>query len=187
MVTQELRQSIYDQFIKQYIDRFSKEIIQIPYSVHVAKALYLFAYTDYFGKISYVADTGDTSKIGSARNNFTYLLKNYFPADYKGREDEIYELYRCGIMHAVYPKSAGLNYFVNGQTVTFKEEVGIPSQKYQIDVLNLWKYEQDLQNVITSFGQNILLGKADNHVANMQMLLTNDIFGDATAYKKYYP
>jgi hypothetical protein len=29
-------------------------------------------------------------------------MKNYFPADYKGREDEIYELYRCGIMHAVY-------------------------------------------------------------------------------------
>lgn len=187
MSTQAERSSIYEQFIKQYADRFRIEVNQIPYTLHIAKALYLFTYTDYFGKITYVADTGDITKIGHARNNFTHLINNYFPAEFGGKEDEIYELYRCGIMHAVYPKNAGLNYLQNDQRVLFKDEVGIPTQRYQIDVLNLWKYEQALSQVIEKLAQDIIQGNADHMVDNMKQLLTNDIFGDVTAYKKYYP
>lgn len=187
MSTQTDRSSIYEQFIAQYADRFEDEVSRIPRELHIAKALYLFAYTDYFGKIIYVADTGDITKIGYARNNFTHLLNKYFPVEFDGRADEIYELYRCGIMHSVYPKNAGLNYLPNDQRVTFRDEVGIPSQRYQIDVLNLWKYEQGLGEVIAKFAQDIVDGNADHKVGNLKLLLTNDIFGDATAYRRYYP
>lgn len=181
------RASIHDQFIKQYIDRFNVEINLIPQELHIARGLYLFAFTDYFGKITYVADTGDITKIDHARNNFTHLINHYFPEEFRDRSNEIYELYRCGIMHSVYPKNAGLHYLPNDQRITFKDEVGIPSQRYQIDALNLWKYEQALHQVITDFSNDVLRGNADKKVDNMQQLLTDDIFGDVTSYMKYYP
>jgi hypothetical protein len=185
MTNIEKRKNIYNQFIEQYIRRFNHDIALIPVNVPLAKALYMFAFTDYFGKIIYVADTGDISRIGSARHNFTYLIGNRFPAPHKTRNVEIYELYRCGIMHAVFPKGAGIHFLQGDTRLTFKDVVGITGQKYEIEVLNLWKYEELLKQAIADFSKEIETN--DSQINNMYALLTNDIFGDATAYKKYFP
>lgn len=187
MTGSEKRKAIFTQFIEQYTGRFDKEISQIPPTLHLAKALYLFTFTDYFGKIKYVADTGDLNQIGRTRHNFTYLIEKLFPSGFISRKDEIYELYCCGVMHAVYPKNTGLNYLIGNSNLTYREKVGIPSQQYEIDVLNLWKYEQLLKQAISDFSNEVEKGTNNILIDNMYLLLTNDIFGDASSYKKYYP
>jgi hypothetical protein len=181
MTGTEKREAIFKQFIEQYTTPFNNQIDEIPAGIPIAKALYLFCFSDYFGKITYVRDTGDISNQEKAKHNFTYLIKTYFPSEYQNSADKIYTLYRCGVMHTVFPKGRALSFDQGNEKLFFEVEVGIPTQLYTIESLNLWKYEQILKSFINNFFSNL----SDDQIDNMYKLLTDDIFNDKSKSDQY--
>jgi len=178
------RESVYKQFFEQYLN-FFKEILLLSVSLDIPRALYLFTFTDYFGKILYVADKREIDKLNYSKNNFCYLIDEYFNSDYSGLGLKIYEIYRCGVMHTVYPKNCGLEYLQGNTQIEIEREIGIPDQRYKINVLNLWRYEKELANVISKFVEVDLKNLNDDQINNIHALITDDIFGDKSALEKF--
>lgn len=67
----------------------------------------LFAVIDLFGFLTRKDPEADKTKTG---DNFEYLLSEsrYFPPIYKTYWKRIYELYRCGVIHQIFPKASAI-------------------------------------------------------------------------------
>lgn len=183
----EKRMSVIQQFFDQYLEPFFlREISKVPEDCHLAKSMLLFAALDFYGKIFRVGQFGfpltkkgdrNYSDFNNSEANFEEFVKMFFPSHHSCKGVILYRVFRCGVMHQIVPKGAGLNYASGNNEMFYIEQL---SNGQIIPVLNLFHFEQIVKSAIYEFKIYLLNDANYKDVARIyeDLIVYPDAFGD---------
>lgn len=175
------RSAVINQFFDQYLEPFFfRELDRVPIDCHLAKSMLIFSALDFYGKIHRVGETGFPLKPNEDRNysvfndsekNYTSFIQAFFPPEHSCKGILFYRVFRCGIMHQIVPKGAGVCY-IPDRTEMFFNQRFLNGQ--DVPVLNLSPLEGIVKRALYDF-KNYLEQEAN-------AAKTERIYDDLIAY-----
>ncbi|GAA4437323.1 hypothetical protein GCM10023091_16370 [Ravibacter arvi] len=183
----EQRELVVAKFFNQYLEPFFvRELRETPRTCHLAKSMLLFAALDFYGKIYRTGLEGfpkkkngerDYNSFNNSEKNYIYFVKNFFPIEQSCKGIILYRVFRCGIMHQIVPKGAGVSFIESCNEMFINQSL---SNGQNIPVLNLYVLEKIVVESIYLFRSFLLKDKSDdfvNQISN-ELIYKYDGFGD---------
>jgi hypothetical protein len=188
LTVQQKRTAVISQFFDQYLEPFFiRELVRVPNDCHLAKSMLLFSALDFYGKICRVGESGFPKKKNSSERNYsdfhdseknyTSFITKFFPPEHNCKGVLLYRIFRCGIMHQIVPKGAGVSH-VSDKTEMFYNE-RFPNGQ-DVPILNLFHLEEYVKNAVYKFKEYLINEDRNLEVESIYNDLIDypDSFGD---------
>jgi hypothetical protein len=187
LTIEQKRSAVIGQFFDQYLEPFFfRELGRVPSDCHLAKSMLIFSALDFYGKIHRVGENGFPLKNNEDRNyslfndsekNYISFIAAFFPPEHNCKGVLFYRVFRCGVMHQIVPKGAGVNYIPGKNEMFFNER--FPNGQ-DVPVLNLFSLEGIIKRAISDFKDFLM---DENNNAQVERIYTDliifpDSFGD---------
>ncbi|MFD2937815.1 hypothetical protein [Spirosoma flavum] len=181
------RLAVINQFFDQYLEPFFlRELARVPIDCHLAKSMLIFSALDFYGKIHRVGENGFPQKTNGERNysifndsekNYVSFIEAFFPSEHSCKGILFYRIFRCGIMHQIVPKGAGVTYLPEKNEMFFNQR--FPNGQ-DVPILNLFPLEEIVKQSIYDFKNYLMHDGHDSQVEQIysDLIAYPDSFGD---------
>lgn len=147
------RDAVLAQFFNQYVAAPIKTTLAQLDAVgnpHLPLSMMLFSVVDFYGKILRVGYDGfpltvngvrDYRSFNDSEKNFNFYIERFFPPAHQDKGILIYRIYRCGVLHQIFPKGAALDYFNENERLIVRGRID-GREDYVIPILILFAFKK---------------------------------------------
>lgn len=192
---EEKKSAVLAQFFEQYIENPIKNSLAALQSInnpHLPLAMMLCSIVDFYGRIFRVGYDGfpltvnnkrDHRSFNDGEKNFIFFFSKFFPTACADKGILVFRIFRCGVLHQIFPKGAGLNYCPNDVRLIINETLPPPAG-YDIPVLNLYAFKKHVLDALEN--QLELVKKDDPAIKLVLENMYNELIAAPDALNDFY-